>query len=85
MDRLATSLLLLFASTSALGAAVTARPDWKRHFEARGVEGTFVLFEPARDRTQVFDEARARRGYLPASTFKVPNALIGLETGAIAD
>lgn len=85
MDRLATSLLLLFAGTSALGAPVTARPEWKRLFEARGVEGTFVLLEPRKARLQVFDEARARRGYLPASTFKVPNALIGLETGAITD
>jgi beta-lactamase class D len=31
------------------------------------------------------DEPRARRGCLPASTFEVANALIGLETGAIAD
>ena len=85
MDRLATSLLLLFASGSALGAPVQPRADWQRHFTARGVEGTFVLFEPMKDRLQVWDEARARRGYLPASTFKVPNALIGLETGAIAD
>lgn len=85
MDRLATSLLLLFAGSSALGAPVSTRPDWERLFAARGVEGTFVLFEPMKDRLQVFDEARARRGYLPASTFKVPNALIGLESGAIAD
>ena len=85
MDRLATSLLLLFGGTSALGAQVTARPDWKALFDRRGVPGTFVLFEPTRDRVQVLDEARARRGYLPASTFKIPNALIGIETGAIAD
>lgn len=85
MDRLATSLLLLFAGSNALGTQVAACPAWKRHFDARGVDGTFVLFEPMKDRLRVQDEARARRGYLPASTFKVPNALIGLETGAIAD
>lgn len=85
MDRLATSLLLLFTSSTALGAPVVARPEWQRHFDARGVAGTFVLFEPARDRVQVVDEARARRGFLPASTFKIANALVGLETGAIAD
>lgn len=85
MDRLATSLLLLFTSSTALGAPAVARPDWQRHFDQRGVQGTFVLFEPLRDRLQVLDEARARRGFLPASTFKVANAIIGLETGAIAD
>jgi beta-lactamase class D len=85
MDRLATSLLLLFTGSAALAAQVAPRPDWQRHFAARGVEGTFVLFEPMKDRLQVWDEARARRGYLPASTFKIANAVIGLETGAIAD
>jgi beta-lactamase class D len=85
MDRLPTSLLLLFASLSAHAAEVVPMAAWKRHFDARGVEGTFVLLDPARDVYLVHDEARARRGYLPASTFKVPNALIGLETGAIAD
>ena len=85
MDRLATSLMLLFSASSALAAQVVPREDWKRHFDALGVAGTFVLYEPGRDRIQVLDEARARRGYLPASTFKPANALIGLEVGSIAD
>ena len=85
MDRLATPLLLLFASLGAGAAQTVVRPDWQRHFDTRGVQGTFVLYEPANDRYLVLDEPRARRGYLPASTFKVPNALIGLEVGSIAD
>lgn len=85
MDRLATSLLLLFTSSSAFAAQIVPREDWKRHFDAFGVQGTFVLYEPGRDRMQVHDESRARRGFLPASTFKIPNALIGLEVGSIAD
>ena len=85
MDRLATPLLLLFASLGAAAAETVVRPDWRRHFDAFGVRGTFVAYEPALDRYLVLDEARAGQGFLPASTFKVPNALIGLETGAIAD
>src|SRR4051794_21716083 len=85
MDRLATPLLLLFASLSASAADVVDTPEWQRHFAARGVAGTFVLFEPARDRYRVLDEARARKRFLPASTFKIANALIGLEVGSIAD
>jgi beta-lactamase class D len=85
MDRLASPLLLLFASLSSQAADTVARPDWKAHFDAVGVRGTFVLFEPARDRFQIWDEARARQRFLPASTFKIPNALIGLEVGSIAD
>ena len=85
MDRLATPLALLFASLSASAAQTVALPAWQAHFAARGVQGTFVLLDPAKDTYFVCDEPRAKRGYLPASTFKVPNALIGLEVGSIAD
>jgi beta-lactamase class D len=85
MDRLSTSLLALFTSCSAVAADTVSRPDWERHFAAKGVRGTFVLHEPQRDRILVFNEARARQRFLPASTFKIPNALIGLEVGSIRD
>ena len=85
MDRLATSLLLLFTGLTASAAETVAMPQWRRHFHAKGVEGTFVLFEPLEDRYRVLDTARAQRRFLPASTFKIANALIGLEVGSIAD
>jgi beta-lactamase class D len=85
MDRLSTSLLALFTSWSAAAAGPVAKPDWEKHFTAHGVRGTFVLYEPQRDRYSIFNEARARQRYLPASTFKIANALIGLEVGAIRD
>jgi beta-lactamase class D len=86
MDRLATPLLLLFASLSASAADVVDTPQWMRHFKAKGIDdATFVLYEPAANRYRVLDEARARERFLPASTFKIPNALIGLELGSIAD
>jgi beta-lactamase class D len=85
VDRLATPLFLMFASLGAQATETVLRPEWQRYFDSRGVQGTFVLFEPATDRYLVVDEPRSRRGYLPASTFKVPNALIGLEVGSIAD
>ncbi|HET9470254.1 MAG TPA: penicillin-binding transpeptidase domain-containing protein, partial [Usitatibacter sp.] len=62
-----------------------AMPGWRRHLEAKGVEGTFVLFEPMEDRYRVLDTARAGRRFLPASTFEIANALVGLEVGSIAD
>jgi beta-lactamase class D len=85
MDRLASPLLLLFASLSASAADIVAKPDWQRHFDAMKVSGTFVLFEPAKDRYLVFNESRARQRFLPASTFKIPNAVIGIELGSIGD
>jgi beta-lactamase class D len=84
MDRLATSILLLFAAGPA--AAETAiEPAWQKHFQAKGVRGTFVLLEPLQERYTVLDPSRAKQRFLPASTFKIPNALIGLEVGSISD
>jgi beta-lactamase class D len=85
MERFVSPLLALFTSLSTNAADTVARPEWRRHFDAKNMRGTFVLFEPAKDRYLVFNEARARQRLLPASTFKIPNALIGLEVGSIAD
>ncbi len=85
MKRFAPTLALMLASFHAQPAAVEPTTRWAEHFRAHGVEGTFVLHEPGANRTRVHDEARPRQGFLPASTFKVPLALIGLETGAVAD
>jgi beta-lactamase class D len=85
MDRLSTSLLALFTSWSAAAAQTIERPEWSRAFAAQSVEGTFVLYRPRLDRYDVLDAARARHGYLPASTFKIANALIALECGTLRD
>ena len=85
MDRLATSLLHLFTTPRPFDAPVVPRPDWRGHVLPPGSEATFVLFEPIKGRLQVLDLARARRGCLPASTFEIAAALVGLETGVIAD
>ena len=85
MDRFVSPLLALFASLGTQAATHHARPMWQEHFDAKGVRGTFVLCEPALDRYLVCNEARAKQRFIPASTFKIPNALIGLEVGAIAD
>jgi beta-lactamase class D len=85
MERYISPLLVLFTSLTASAADTVSRSDWQRFFDARNMRGTFVVFEPAKDRYLVFNEARARQRMLPASTFKIPNALIGLEVGSITD
>ncbi len=66
-------------------ARVEERADFARHFREAGVSGTFVLYDPAGRRYLVHDPERAERRFIPASTFKVLNSLISLETGAVAD
>lgn len=81
-------ILPCLASCSGLGGAGPAVPvpverqDWARHFADAGVTGTMVLFKDGSGTAQVHDAGRAARGYLPASTFKIPNTMIILETGA---
>lgn len=84
MDRFVSPLLEMF-SFRAAAADLVARPRWQEHFDARDMRGTFVLLQPDQDRYLVCNEARAKQGLLPASTFKIANALIGLEVGSITD
>lgn len=63
----------------------SAAVDLSRHFEAFGAEGAFVLHDATTGRRLVHDPERARTRFLPASTFKIPNSLIALETGVLAD
>ena len=85
MDRFVSPLLALFTTLGASAATTVTRPEWQARFDEKGVRGTFVLYEPAQDRYLVCNEARAKQRFIPASTFKIPNALIGLEVGSIAD
>ncbi|MTH55403.1 class D beta-lactamase [Bacillus mangrovi] len=48
-------------------------------------DGTFVLHDVKKDQSYVYNEERAMERTAPESTFKVPNALIGLQTGAVED
>jgi len=54
-----------------------------RFFE--NVEGAIVLYDLKNNRYLRHNEKRCKEQFTPASTFKIPNALIGLETGAVKD
>ncbi|HRF10353.1 MAG TPA: class D beta-lactamase [Xanthobacteraceae bacterium] len=92
MFRLMKFLPVLFALLPAVPAyaqvterQVVVRDDLENAFREIGTEGTFVMLELSKNRMTVVNAARHMRGYLPASTFKIPNALIALETGVIRD
>lgn len=53
-------------------------------FDKAGVSGTFVVHDVATGEYTGHDRQRAHIRYVPASTFKIPNSLIGLGTGAVA-
>lgn len=47
--------------------------------------GAFVLYDLKNDRYIRHNQKRCRERFSPKSTFKIPNSLIGLETGVIKD
>ena len=57
----------------------------KSLFDRYQVTGTFALLNNADANFTIYDTAVYRRRYCPASTFKIVNSLIGLETGRIFD
>lgn len=59
--------------------------QYKKYFDEYDVKGSFVLYDMNNDTYMFEDSARCYEGFLPASTFKIPNSIIGLETGVIAD
>ncbi|MFO7565033.1 MAG: penicillin-binding transpeptidase domain-containing protein [Enhygromyxa sp.] len=60
---------------------VEHRPALAERIAAAGYVGVFVLLDPASESLIISDPALAERGFIPASTFKIINSLIALETG----
>ncbi|MDE1461355.1 class D beta-lactamase [Spartinivicinus poritis] len=52
-------------------------------FNKYNVNGTLVISSTDGKKVYIHNESRAKKNYLPASTFKIPNTLIGLAEGAI--
>ena len=74
---------LLYATARA--AEFRDHPEWTRYFTDAGTQGTFVLYDLQHDSYQVSDRQRAETRFIPASTFKIPNSLIALDTGVVTD
>lgn len=80
--KLATTLCLLLLIVACASASANAQ-DVSSYFA--NTTGAFVLYDAKRDRYIRHDAPRCRTRFSPKSTFKIPNSLIGLETGVIRD
>lgn len=61
------------------------RPDLAKHFTDAGTAGTFVGYKTKDYLIIASDPDRSGQAFRPASTFKIANSLIALETGVVAD
>lgn len=79
LAKFACSLLLIVS----YGVVAVHAQDLSRFF--KGINGAFVVYDMKHDSYVRYNEQRCRERFSPKSTFKIPNSLIGLETGVIRD
>jgi beta-lactamase class D len=90
------NLLLLLLLTTVGSYLVTQHPvysqtepnieqqaDFQNHFESLGVKGSIMIYDQNQDLFYQHNRDRNNTAFLPASTYKIPNSLIALETGVI--
>lgn len=59
------------------------RNDFKKYYQEFNVDGSFALFNENENKFILFNQGQFNKAFSPASTFKICNSLIGLETGVI--
>ena len=77
--------LIFFVTTTMLSQKAEERIDLKKYFDEYGHEGCFVLYDLKKDSYLKYNSERCAERFIPASTFKIFNSLVGLERGAVKD
>ena len=72
--------MLIFISAKAFGQI-----DFQKPFQDCNLQGSITIYDYKNKKWTFSDKQDARRETLPASTFKIINSLIALETGAVKD
>lgn len=81
--RIMTILFFCFLAGNLYGQNRETKPELSKYFQ--GFQGAFVLYDLNKNHVVCYNPDRCAKNFLPASTFKILNSLIGLETGVIAD
>jgi beta-lactamase class D len=70
---------------SAVKVAIAQEFDFGSHFKRLGVQGSIIIYDRNAKRFHQHNAKRNVTRFPAASTFKIPNSLISLETKAISD
>lgn len=81
------SLLSIFFLTgcSTEENKIIVRDDFKEFYDAYDIDGSFVVFNEKTGQYTHYNKEQYTQEFTPASTFKICNSLIGVETGVIED
>jgi beta-lactamase class D len=77
------ALAVMACGRDPLAAGATQRADLEAVFTENGVAGTFALYDV--DHLTLINAERAQTRLVPASTFKIANTIVALETGVVKD
>ena len=77
--------IFLFLTSTIFSQKVEERRDLKKYFDEYGHEGCLILYDLKKDSYLKYNSKRCAERFIPASTFKTFNSLVGLETGAVKD
>ena len=72
-------------SPSVPHVAQTSQANFSQHFQDLDIEGSIIIYDLNQNLTHQHNPERNATPFLPASTFKILNSLIALETGVIAN
>lgn len=77
---------MMFFGNGCVRNNVKEKPEYKKYFDKYKVTGSFAAYDNVYDEFSIYNLTRFRdSAYSPASTFKIVNSLIGLETGNIIE
>ncbi len=77
-------LIILLVSLQVIHAQkVVLKKSWQQFYDKYNVVGTTVVLNVKTNELKVLNIERSDSAFLPASTFKILNSLIALQTGAV--
>jgi len=82
-------IFLVFVSIFLLGGCSVNKAkidnSLKKYFDAKNVDGCFTMLNNSDGKVTVYNMELDTMRFTPASTFKIVNSLVGLQTGVIND
>lgn len=78
-------LIFLGLTSFVLKPTKEIRDDLKVFYDQYGVNGSFILYDQKNKKYSIYNQKQITTPFVPASTFKICNSLVALETGIIND
>lgn len=88
MKKIILIFILIFSFSKAFSVGhfiIEINDDFKKIFNDANVQGAVFVLAPSDSILYTNDFNWLEKGFLPASTFKIPNSIIALETGVVED